>query len=137
MAHEVFTGDWARNWCEELQRSAAYRSAAQNWEGALVLKMRTAPGDRAVYLDLWRGDCRAARAAREEDAERAPFVISADASSWRQILAGELEPVAAIAMGRLNLEKGNMLQLATQAPAARELVNAARRVGGSFPEGLA
>ena len=49
--------------------------------------------DRAIYLDLWHGECREARAATEEDLEKAPYVVSADPYTWKLIFERKLEPI--------------------------------------------
>jgi putative sterol carrier protein len=136
---EVFTEEWANACCEALNRGEAYSVAAAGWEeGVSVLTMAADPAhgimeDRAVLLDAHRGHCRGARVATEADIEAASFVFRADAATWKRLLAGEVEPVAAIMAGKLKLTKGSLMTLAKYAKAATAMVAAAGEVGGTFP----
>lgn len=139
MAAEVFTGDWARAWCEEINASDAYRDAARTWEGAVVLQVRRDPSqgveqDRAIYADLWHGECRGARVATADDLSNAPYLIQSDPDTWNQVLDGDLDPMLGLMRGKLKLVKGNLTQLARYVLAAKELVACASRIETSFPE---
>jgi putative sterol carrier protein len=140
VAPEVFTEGWARAWGEELSGSAAYRQAAAKWEGVVVLVMEADPtlgvaAERAVFADLWHGECRGAGAASPEQRAQAPTVIVAGARSWRDVLADRTDPVFGLLSGSLRLERGNMVALVPFTAAAREMVAAARRVEASLPAG--
>ena len=136
---EVFTDEWARACCEALNRSEAYRASAATWEGAIVLAMSADPAqgvesDRAIWIDAHQGACRGARMATDDEVATAPFVFRADPASWKRLLRGEMEPVAAVMQGKLRLVRGNLFTLAKYAQAAKEMVQAAATVGGTFPE---
>ncbi|NMP24853.1 SCP2 sterol-binding domain-containing protein [Sulfobacillus harzensis] len=138
MAYEVFTNEWAQAWQTELNQSRAYQEAAATWEWPLVLVMEADPDEnipeqRAVYVDLFHGQCREARLATDEDLDQAPYVITADPFTWREVMDGELEAIAGIMRGRLVLTRGNMVVLARYVPAATELVRAAARIDSVFP----
>lgn len=140
MPTEVFTHEWALAWGEELRVSDAYRDAAGGWEGAIALVMEADPDlgietDRAVLLDLWHGECRDARRARETDLEQAPFLLRARAAVWRRVLRGEVQPLLGVTMGTLQLERGSLTRLLPYTTAAKEMVAAAGRVETTFPEG--
>lgn len=140
MSHEFFTAGWAEAWCGEINRSEAYREAAEDWEGAVVLRVEPDPSygveaPRSVWVDLRHGECRGARSAGEEERAEAPYVIRGDPYTWARILKGEMEPVAALLRGKLKLERGSVAELARYITAARELVAAATRVETRFPEG--
>jgi putative sterol carrier protein len=136
MTLEAFSEQWAAAWKDELNASAAYRQAAARWEGAVVVVLTGGPGagERAVFLDLHRGECRAARVATPQDRDTAPFVIAADPESWRQLLAGAADPVGLVMRGKLRLLRGSAAQILPQVDAAKELVNAAARIESTFPE---
>lgn len=135
---EVFTTAWCEACCARLNERESYRAAAAGWQGATVLSMsadpdRGVPAERSVWLDLEDGACRGARVAGADDVERAAYVLHADPSTWQRLLAGELEPVAAVMSGKLKLTRGNLFALAKYAAAAREMLAAAGEVGGVFP----
>jgi putative sterol carrier protein len=138
MAAELFGEDWARAWREEIAASEAYRSAAASWEGAMVFAMTAdeasgVPGERRVYLDLWHGDCRDARAAADADVAAASYVVTAAPAVWREVLEGRVEPLFAVMSGKLKLVRGSIARLLPYVTAARELLAAARRVPTEFP----
>ncbi|MFS8641490.1 MAG: SCP2 sterol-binding domain-containing protein, partial [Symbiobacteriaceae bacterium] len=61
----------------------------------------------------------------------------ADAYTWKQVVDGRLDPLAAMLRGKLKIVKGNMAVLAGYVTAAKELVNSAQQVETEFPEGVA
>ena len=135
---EVFTEEWGRTCCEEMNRRESYRAAAAEWEGAVVLVMERDPAlgveeDRAFLLDLHRGECRGTRPATEDDLARAPYVMRAGPAAWRHILDGELDPIAAVMSGKLRLARGSLFSLARFTAAAREMVAAAAAVEADYP----
>lgn len=135
---EVFSEAWCAACRDRLNQRESYHLAAAGWEGAAVLLMsadaeRGIGHDRAVWLDVHHGRCRAARVASPRDLETAPYVFRADPANWKRLLAGEMDPVAAVMQGKLELARGNLFTLAKYAAAAREMVHAAGEVGGTFP----
>jgi len=142
-AMEVFTEDWARACCDALNRSEAYRASAATWEGEIVLAMSPDPArgvdaERAIYIDAHHGECRRAHVATPAELANAAFVFSADPTTWRRLLAREVEPVAAVMQGKLRLARGNVFALARYAQAAKEMIAAAGQAGGRWPgEGAA
>lgn len=136
MPFPVFSDDWATACADVINKSSAYRAAAATWEGALVLLMTpdAVPGEeRRVYLDLWHGDCRAARAAQLEDETIARYVLAGSESAWRLVLTGKTAPLLAIMTGKLKLAKGSLAELLPYTGAAKELVTAASAIEAIFP----
>ena len=138
MSFEPFTAEWAQAWAHQLNTNPAYASAASAWEGDVVLVM--APdskfpslGERAVFLDLWHGACRAARIAATADLANAKYVIRADAGVWEGVLRGAGAPMMAFLTGKLKLTKGELSSLLPFASAAKELLSSATLVDTRFP----
>jgi hypothetical protein len=77
----MFTHDWAVACGEQINANEDYRKAARSWRWPMVLTMMGAPKlglpERSVYLDLFEGDCREARADMPADAESVPYVTAA------------------------------------------------------------
>jgi putative sterol carrier protein len=140
MSHEVFTHDWAVAWGEAIRASDGYRTAAQRWQWPMIITMAPDPGldlpERSVFLDLFEGDCREARSATETDRAAVRYILSGDFHTWKQVLERDLEPILALMMGKLKLEKGSLASLIPYVTAARELVAAASQVPYRFPEGV-
>lgn len=138
MPIEVFTEEWSRACCENLNRSEAYRAVAGDWEHPVVLVMERDPAlgveeERALYFDLFRGECRGTRAATEADLAQAPYVMRASPAAWRHVLGREVDPITALMRGTLRLARGSLMSLARYAGAAKELVSAAAAVEAEFP----
>jgi putative sterol carrier protein len=137
---ELFGDEWARFFREEIDASEGYARAAKGWEGAMVLAMAAdealgALSERGVYIDLWHGVCRAARAASREDLDAASYVVTAAAAVWKEVLEGRLEPLLGVMSGKVKLARGSFARLLPYISAARELLAAAQRVPTEFPEG--
>jgi putative sterol carrier protein len=134
----LFSDEWAHASMHVIRESHGYKNAAKTWEGSMVFTLQADPGigvpePRSVYFDLWHGDCRNARAASKEDVDNATYVISADAFTWKQVLEGKLEPIAALMRGKMKLARGNMAVLARYVLAAKELVACATQNETAFP----
>ena len=140
MPLEAFSQPWVEAWAAELNGSPAYRTAAQQWEGAvaLVLDDPDPAVRRAVVLDLWHGACRSAEAAPPDAArEAAAFVFQGGPAAWRHVLCEGGSPVLALMTGRVRLAKGSLAALLPYAAAAKELLELAARVPtvfSDFPE---
>ena len=136
MTTEIFSAEWAETWRRALNAHAGYRASAATWEGALVLEMRNPAGDgpaRAVYLDLWHGECRGARVATADDIGDARFVLSGSTDIWRRVLRREVAPLMGLMTGRLALTRGSLAALLPYAAAAAALVDAAASCPARFP----
>jgi putative sterol carrier protein len=139
VATEILTEAWASAWRDALNSSESYRTAAASWEGAVVVAVRAEPErgikQRAVFLDLWHGNCRASRAVAEAEMQAARYVLTAHASTWTELLSGSLDPVVAVMSGRLELAKGSAMALFPHIAAAKELVADAKSLQTTFPVG--
>lgn len=132
---DLFSDSWAAAMHGALGENPRYRAAAGRWEGALVLALAAESGEatRAVWLDLERGSCRAARAASADDLAEAPYVIVGNESVWRSVLSGEADALGAVLRGRLRLARGSLARLLPFAEASQELVRSARTFSTRFP----
>lgn len=134
-AYEAFSDAWAQAWCRALNESPAYRSAAAQWEGSVGLVMTGATGSegRAVFLDLWHGECRGARAVEAAELAAATYVMEASEPVWRELLAVRTSPLMLLMTGKLRLTRGNLGALLPYAGAAKELVDTVTLVRTYFP----
>jgi putative sterol carrier protein len=140
MAAEIFTDGWAQLWHDSINANGDYKKAATKWEGAIGLVMTPDPAmgipeERIVVADLWHGDCRGATVASATDIEDAPYLITAEPTAWRSVLAGKTDPIVGLMGGKLKLTKGSLFALLPYAKAAKELVRSAIDVDTSFPDG--
>ncbi|HEU4699448.1 MAG TPA: hypothetical protein VFS40_09730 [Gemmatimonadales bacterium] len=132
---DAFSDTWARAWCDALNASPAYRTAAATWEGAAGLVMTNPPdAPRAVYLDLWHGECRGVRTGDLDVLADARYVLEATRETWREVLSLRQSPVFALMSGRLRLTRGSLGELMPFANAAKELLGTASTIEAVFPE---
>jgi putative sterol carrier protein len=136
VAHIAFSAAWAEAWGRELNTNPVYRQAAAKWEGDIVLAMGPADGaaTRAVYLDLWHGVCRAARAATAADLAAARYVFQGTRDAWQAVLQGTLAPTMAIMTGKLKLTRGSLMDFLPYAGAADALLVAGGTIATTFLE---
>src|SRR4029079_17341694 len=106
----LFPGsEWWSAYEAAIKASPVYPDVSADWEGDVAFVIEAEPDkgiDDAVcgWLDLWHGECRGARwAIPLEEAERAPFVIRAPYTRWKQVIRGELDPVKAMMQGKLKV----------------------------------
>ena len=131
----AFSSEWAEAWGAALNGSAVYREAAATWEGSIAVVVNDGSGEPGpgVYLDVWHGECRAARQATGEDVAGAAFVLEAAPAAWKQVLAGSVSPVMALLGGQVILARGELTRLLPYSAAAKELVDLAARIETEFP----
>lgn len=127
--------EWIKALCVELNQSQAYKQAAAKWEGDLVFvveKGGSLEGDHYLYLDLWHGACRSARALSGAGEANAEFTLAAPLATWKRVISGELDPIRALTGRQLKL-KGNMLKIIKTPKAAIELVNCSKGLDTEWP----
>jgi putative sterol carrier protein len=132
-----FTDAWARACCAALDASAEYRAATGDraWSIALACDAEPAAGldaAAAVDFELADGRCRAARATTP-DAATADVVLRGSYATWKAVVEGVLDPVAAVMSGRLAVERGSLMSLMPLVGPARALLAVARTVPTDFP----
>ncbi len=133
----VFPSDaWLALYRERINDSADYRAAAADWEGDISFVFEAEP-DRGVprdiwaWLDLWHGECRAARIVDGEEGAAARYVIRAPYTRWKQVLAGDLDPIKGMMQGKLKLQ-GDLPTIIRYVRAANELVHLTMGVPTEF-----
>ncbi len=131
----LFSEDWAQAYREAINASKSYYQASTRWEaGALTFIMKASARhgflhDSAVWLDLHKGVCRAAKSIAPAEAERlSAFVIEGDYTTWMDVLAGRAQPLVMIMRGKLRLKKGSMTRLLPFTQSAQELIHCAQAI---------
>lgn len=127
---------WVEALRDQLNRSASYAEIAKNWEGDLLFQIEGldhgAPPE-LLYLDLWHGQCRAARRVTGGAVPKAAFRLRAPLENFVRILRGDLDPLQAMATGRLKVQ-GNMAMLMKNIPTVLEFVRHCQQIDTEFPE---
>jgi len=86
------------------------------------------PVDLWAWLSLWHGECRDARMVEPGDGQKAPYVIRAPYTRWKDVLMGDLDPVKGMMQGKLKVQ-GDLPTIIRYVRAANELVH----LTGSVP----
>lgn len=133
-----FTPEWAAAFQDAIDASAEYRAAAASWTWGVALALDPAPAlgypePVAVALELDRGTCRGARLVPTAAADT-DFVLRGDYATWKAIVRGAVDPMTAVATGRLAVARGALTTLMLHVGAARALVAVARTVPTEFPD---
>ena len=129
---------WFEAFQGQINASGHYRDSAADWEGDIAFRIvaepdRNVPEDLWGYLDLWHGDCRAARAIVADEADAAAYTLSAPYSRWKDVVQGELDPIKAMMQGKLRV-RGDLPKILRSVQAAHELVVLCGDVPTRFPD---
>ena len=132
------TDEWFRDLIVLINGSAAYRRAAESWEGDISFLIEAEPDKRMPqdvwgYLDLWHGECRGGGVVSPEEGERSAFIISAPYSRWKDVLRGDLDPIRGMVQGKLQV-RGDLPTIIRYVNAANELVHLTGEVDTAFPD---
>jgi putative sterol carrier protein len=137
MAWKFPSDEWGQAFKNEVNGSASYRAAAAGWtHGPVALVVRGEPSlgladDVALWLDLDRGECKAARMVSAAEAAKAPFCITGEYARWKSVMRKELDPIKGMMQKKLEL-KGQMTIIVKFVNASKELVEASTRVPTQF-----
>jgi len=132
-----FSPAWAAAFRDAIARDTAYREASSGWSWPMALVLDAAPTmgyDEAVAVELAldRGHCTAAQILHA-DVVTAPFVLRAAYGTWKQVVKGELDPLAGVTRGWIKV-KGSLFTLLLHSRSARALCACARHVPTHFPD---
>src|SRR5437773_11590153 len=129
--------EWVKAYRAAINASESYRVASLEWTfGAVALVVNPQPEigiaePLGIWLDLDRGVCRAAKVVSQQEADGAPFVITADYAQWKRVIRKELGPIAGI-MPRKLLLKGSLPIVVRFVKSAEQLVESATTVPTRF-----
>ena len=131
------SAEWVSAYGAAINASQGYRAASTEWtHGAVALLVNPQPDiglaePVGIWLDLDRGACREAKVVPQQEAERAPFVISGDYAQWKRVIRKELGPIAGIMQRKLHL-KGSLPIVVRFVKSAEQLVETATTVPTRF-----
>jgi putative sterol carrier protein len=92
---------------------------------------KNVPSDTWAWLDLWHGECRAGRIVAPEGGAKARYIVRAPYTRWKEVLAGDLDPVKGMMQGKLKLQ-GELPTMIRYVRAANELVHLTTTVPTEF-----
>ena len=85
-----------------------------------------------MQVDLAAGICLTASAIAPADVS-APFVLSADLDTWKDIVDGGSDPLTAVAIGKVKLTRGSLGTLMVHSRGARALLASAKAIDTLWP----
>ncbi|MBC7248035.1 MAG: SCP2 sterol-binding domain-containing protein [Actinobacteria bacterium] len=134
------TPEWVDQYEKAVQNDAAYKEAAKDWEGSVVIKVLAKPEvgldkDLYIFMDLWHGDCRSMRIVPPEAGEAGDFVITGEYERWKSVIKKELDTVKGMMQGKLKL-KGDLPTIVRAVKAATRLVELSAETNPRFPDEL-
>jgi putative sterol carrier protein len=128
--------EWANALKKALETSQAYKEAAKKWEGDIYIIVEPDASYKhrnIMYLDLWHGECREARAITDENEKSPKYRIFGPFTNMKQILDKKVDPVQSMMTGKIKV-KGDMAQIMKMPRAAVELVNCMTAFETIFPD---
>ena len=128
MGYTFPSEEWTQQFRDKINSSDTYASAANKWEGDIILAIENGGG---IYLDLWHGKCRKATFYENPSNQDAEYRISATMEKWKQILDGKLDPIKGMMTRQIRLD-GNLIKIMKHVKAAQELVACAAAVDTVF-----
>ncbi len=131
----AFSAAWADAFRHAVNADEAYRDAGRRWADPVALIVRPGtelPDGAAVQVELDGGACTAATAV-PPDSVSAPFILSATLATWREIVEGRVDPIAAVTRGAVSVARGSLGTLMLHARAARSLLACAQQIDTHWP----
>jgi putative sterol carrier protein len=129
---------WFDAFVVEINASDHYREVAADWEGDIAFRIiaepdRGVPEDLFGYLDLWHGACRSGKVIDAAEADAAAYSIAAPFSRWKDVVAGDLDPIKGMMQGKLRV-RGDLPTIVRYVKAANELVRLTGLVETEFQD---
>lgn len=131
----AFSAAWADAFRHAVNADEAYREAGRRWADPVALIVRPTtelPDGAAVQVHLEGGTCTEA-AAVALDTVSAPFILAASLATWREIVEGRVDPIAAVTRGAVSVARGSIGTLMLHARAARSLLACAQKIDTLWP----
>jgi putative sterol carrier protein len=138
MTVSAFSDEWATQFKDEVNKSAAYKAAGKGWKWTVGLVVEAEPDkhfpeSRGLVMDLFDGDARDIRVGSAGDAQQCDFVITAPYSRWKQVATKELDATKGMLQGKLKL-KGDLPTIVRYTKASQELTECTTRVPTQWPD---
>jgi putative sterol carrier protein len=132
------SAEWCTAYRDAINASPGYKAAAKDWTHGAVAMVVTAdpaiglPEDMAMLLDMHQGECLACTLVSREEGDKAPFVLVATYSRWKEVIRKLLDPTKGMMQNKLKLAKGHMPTMVKYVTSNKELVEATTRVPTLF-----
>src|SRR5258708_14278475 len=138
MAVQAFSDEWAAQFKDEVNKSAAYKAAGKGWKWTVGLVVEAEPDkhfpeSRGLVMDLFDGDPRDIRVGSAGDAPKCDFVITAPYTRWKQVATNELDATKGTLQGKLKLT-GDLPTIARDTKSSQCVTECTTRVPTEWPD---
>jgi len=127
--------EWIETWWLALRGSEAYREASHSWRyGPLALIVERSGSDpaTAIIVDTHQGEARSVQHASVRETDRLPFVLSASAQRWQQVLEGKVDLVDAMLQGRIRV-RGDLPTFTRERSALSAMIAVGGHIDTDYP----
>ena len=140
----VGTPEWVSEFEKKIQEDKRYKEIAKNWEGSVVLVLKSDPqagldDDIFIFMDLLHGECHSVRLVPSEAGRSGDFILEGEYERWKRIMKKELNIVKELATRKIKLvpfEFRKAAKLTAAAQASIRLVDLSGMVSDIFPDDL-
>lgn len=125
------TQEWANAFMDSLNKNPNYKESAKTWEGELLLIFKAEKihlqDDVTLWLDLWHGECRAAKFMGKDENLPFKYTITAKESVWNDLITDQLDASKALMSGKFKIS-GNAALLMRYPKAAAYIIKYLKRL---------
>lgn len=130
---------WANAFGDAVNQNEDYQKHGKPWtfgDVAMIVRAEPeagVPEEAGMVLDVHEGRCRGVQYLIGEGKAEAAFEIIAPYATWKEVIEGRLDPIAAMMQGKLDLRKGHLPTMIRFVESSRALVKSAAIVPTEFP----
>jgi putative sterol carrier protein len=138
MALDFPSADWTAAYKNAINANESYKKTGKDWtHGVVAMVVTKEPAlkiddDMAMLLDVQGGECRGCTLVKGDEANVAPFIVTASYAQWKQVIKREIDPTKALMQGKLKLTKGHMPTMVKYVQASKDLVESTAKVPTKF-----
>lgn len=131
--------EWANAFGEAVNQNEDYQKHGKPWtfgDVAMIVRAEPeagVPEEAGMVLDVHEGRCRGVQYLVGEGKAKAAFEIIAPYATWKEVIEGKLDPIAAMMQGKLDLRTGHLPTMIRFVESSRALVKSAAAVPTEFP----
>jgi putative sterol carrier protein len=138
MAVKAFSGEWAKAFKDEVNRSSVYKSAGKGWKWTVGLVVEAEPDKqfpeaKGIVMDLFDGEARDIKVGPATDAQKCDFVITAPYTRWKEVALNQLDATKGMLQGKLKL-KGDLPTIVRYTKASQEMTLCTTRIAVEWPD---
>jgi len=136
---DYFSKAWVEAWHTSINNSKKYKQAGKSWNAPLILKIEPKPKQIedpeaiGIYMNLSYGNCLEMRYATKDDISSVDIILTAEDSTWIEMIEKRKDPTMAMLKSRIKVEKGSLISLSTQRRAATALLQTAPTMYDGVP----